>query len=523
MPTFRAAPSTDLASSIRRAMQSTNLGPAMDLQADAAAASTAHNLGLAEKARAEVEAMQRAEADRTNPALATEYAGHAAGMNLPDASRLSSHIRGVLEQPGPGDVDDAMVAGKDAQPYVTGAPNVPEGQKRLFQSALAATIANRLGTGKTNAEQLAHAGDRLNETALAQQAADTTDVPTANRIIAAISGKIREPFKMNPQGVVLNEERGTIDEGSQLAGAVRRNLGAQAAQRQAAAGGEPGEPGAPTVALPKGADLMQEPSSGTKYAYNKNSGRAWKATDSGWEPILVTALPKNLNKVGAGGNMGNREAVFAQRVIQSGNQAAHDLHNVVQLPLEAASTGVFGGRKQGGSLFDATKEVLANKMTGQEVQSYNVMSTGFQRSLASIETQGLAPAGSLTHQMDAVLFKEGDTNLTKLHKLAQTRQIVESGMEVMLDNPRVSDEEKGRIRTVLDRITKAVPFTHEDLIKLDQAQKLDKNATLKSVMSAKGAPAAPAPVNAKGWKLMSDAKGNQAYVSPDGKQFEEVQ
>jgi hypothetical protein len=31
-----------------------------------------------------------------------------------------------------------------------------------------------------------------------------------------------------------------------------------------------------------------------------------------------------------------------------------------------------------------------------------------------------------------------------------------------------------------------------------------------------------APTNKKGWKLHVDAKGNKAYVSPDGKQFEEV-
>lgn len=34
--------------------------------------------------------------------------------------------------------------------------------------------------------------------------------------------------------------------------------------------------------------------------------------------------------------------------------------------------------------------------------------------------------------------------------------------------------------------------------------------------------AAPAAVNAKGWKLMQDAQGNKAYVSPDGTQFEEA-
>lgn len=36
------------------------------------------------------------------------------------------------------------------------------------------------------------------------------------------------------------------------------------------------------------------------------------------------------------------------------------------------------------------------------------------------------------------------------------------------------------------------------------------------------APSGPAATNAKGWRLMTDAKGNRAYVSSDGKQFEEV-
>jgi len=34
---------------------------------------------------------------------------------------------------------------------------------------------------------------------------------------------------------------------------------------------------------------------------------------------------------------------------------------------------------------------------------------------------------------------------------------------------------------------------------------------------------APPPTNARGWRLMVDAQGNRAYVSPDGTQFEEVQ
>jgi hypothetical protein len=534
MPTFRTAPSTSLTASIRRMVASGGgkLSPLQEMQADAMAAQTAQHLGLAEKARAEAEAMRNSQADRANPAVATEYAGNVAGIDAPTATRLSNHLRGVLEQPSVADMDDAAIVGAEAKPFVTGAPNLEPGTQRLFQSALASTIANRLATGKTNAHQLALSGEHINKTALINDAANAETVPEANRIVSAVAGRLREPFKTNAQGTVLNEETGDLDESSDLAGAVRNVRGAQAAAARASAvqrtGGAPAAAGdTPTAALPggTGTSMMQETESGTKYAVNQKTGRAWKATEQGWEPVLVTNLPKNLQKFGTGGaTQGNREAVFTQRVIQSGNQAAHDLHNIVQLPM-TASTGVFGGRKQGPGLFDATKEVLANKMTGQEVQSYNVMATGFQRSLATIETQGLAPAGSLTHAMDAVLFKEGDTNLTKLHKLGQIRQIVTSGMEVMLDNPRVSEMEKGRIKKVLERVNAAVPFTHEDLINLEKAQQLDPNATLASVVKKLPKAAAaggPAATNAKGWVLHKDAAGNQAYVSPDGKEFEEV-
>lgn len=219
------------------------------------------------------------------------------------------------------------------------------------------------------------------------------------------------------------------------------------------------------------------------------------------------------------GKLGNRESVFLSRVMTSANEAAKDLENVVKLPM-TASTGVFGGRQQGTGLFDATKEVLANKMTSQEAQSYNVRSAGFQRSLAAIEASGLAPSGTLSHQMDAVLFKEGDTNFTKLEKLAQTRQIVEAGLETAMANPRVPEQQLEHMKKVVEQIRKSVPFTIGDLDRLREEQKINPKATLGTVMKAMdkkdGAAKADVPLkNDKGWGLMTDAKGNKAYVGPN--------
>lgn len=159
MPTFRTTPSANLAGSIKRLLASnrTQLGPLAEVQADSAAADTAHKMTLAEKARAEVEAMNAATAARNDPNTATEFATHSAGINVDDGNRLMRHIRGELEQPTAADHDDAAFVGREAQPFPTAAPVIDQGQDRRFRSALAATVASRIGTGTTNADQLTQA------------------------------------------------------------------------------------------------------------------------------------------------------------------------------------------------------------------------------------------------------------------------------------------------------------------------------------------------------------------------------
>lgn len=234
-----------------------------------------------------------------------------------------------------------------------------------------------------------------------------------------------------------------------------------------------------------GSKMYQDPQTGQKYLMNRG-GNAFELDEQGnWKATNPNNLPKTLTPVGNIGTAGARENVFTQRLIQAGNQASKDLENVVKLPL-TASRGPFGafGAVSSPSFMDAGKVVLGNAMTSQEQQTYNAMATGFQRTLAAIESAGLMPSGSLTHQMDNVLFKPGDTNLTKLHKLAQTRQIVESGMEVVLSNPRISDDEKAKVKDIVGRLEKAVPFTHSDLIKLGQQQATNPDATLRGVLKS---------------------------------------
>ena len=208
--------------------------------------------------------------------------------------------------------------------------------------------------------------------------------------------------------------------------------------------------------------------------------------------------------------LGNRESVFINRIGIASNETAKDLENIVRMPL-TTSRGVFGGRQQGGSLFDAGKESLANAMTTQDVQSYNVLASGLQRNLAAIEAAGLAPSGSLTHQMDAVIFKNNDTNYTKLQKLAQIKQIANAGIETTLSNPRLPEKQVKHFEDILNKINKAVPFDNGDLITLQQAHQTNPNVTINDIVKAKQKNAQQSDV-----RNAADAIVNQTISSTPG-------
>lgn len=199
-----------------------------------------------------------------------------------------------------------------------------------------------------------------------------------------------------------------------------------------------------------------------------------------------------VDKAATAGKITGRAAQMVGRVLTSANEGLRDLSNVARLPV-TASTGLFGGRQQSGGLMDATKEVMANKMTSQEAQLYNVMASGFQRNLAGIETSGLAPQGFLSHQMDTLLFKEGDTGDTKLAKLAQIRQIIEAGLEVVVNTDGMPDLQKAQAERIIEGVKKAVPFTQSDVLDLMEAQRKNPAMTLTQLAQKKGLGASKAP------------------------------
>jgi hypothetical protein len=107
------------------------------------------------------------------------------------------------------------------------------------------------------------------------------------------------------------------------------------------------------------------------------------------------------------------------------------------------------------------------------------------------------------------------------------------------------DEAKAWAQETITNAQRSVPYTPRDVIALEAAQAQNPNVTLRQLIQEKRG-AAPEPagpertlggqevlppnpkgqelplVNDKGWQLLEDAQGNLAYVSPDGREIEEV-
>lgn len=251
---------------------------------------------------------------------------------------------------------------------------------------------------------------------------------------------------------------------------------------------------------------------------------------AGYEPAPTAENPKAIRPIeggpadplGVGGGMGSRGELMFKRVTAAGNSAAESLKNIADLPI-SSSTGWLGGYQPPTTLFGATKAILAQKVQPQDVQDYKTMMVGVSRNLATLETSGLSPGGSLTHSLDALTIGEGDTQMTKLRKLAEARQIIETNLSVQLSDPKIPAPQKEMVRGIISKTQNAIPFTNGDITSLEKSKK--PGATIMDFAKSEGLGASPAtapPMNTKGWALHVDAKGNQAYVSPDGKSFEEV-
>jgi hypothetical protein len=215
--------------------------------------------------------------------------------------------------------------------------------------------------------------------------------------------------------------------------------------------------------------------------------------DANGQPILtpITGGPKDPT----GQHMSGRQAVFFHRVELSSNEAVQNLENIVKLP-STTSGGFMGFGGHETSIFQAPFAALKREVTTQESQDYQTMLGGMNRTLATIEAAGMAPGGSFAGTFEGLQLKAGDSNITKMRKLAQMSQDIRAGLEPSLEDPTIPEPEKAFVRGMLERLKKAVPWTQADITNLQRVGRKNSQATLADVGvkiadNAAGTPASP--------------------------------
>jgi len=310
MPVFRTQPSGNLTGAIRRllASGSSSLNPLQEMQADAMAAGTAHKMGLVEQMRTKLESDRAAEARRNDPTARTEYAGHAAGIDMPDATRLYKAISGARERPsqsGGVDMDDEG----NRMPDVTFAKpeNLQPGQDRLFRAALASLQGMGLATKATNAEELAKATGHTQEQGLIERVQDFIERGDLQRASAMSQGAkpgtaIKLHQNLGDTGATFAPATGAVqaEPANPLLAGTLTERASKAEQQRAAAVASRAAAGASTAH----ADLFRAQADKTRKEKPEGelgkppTGYRWGPPDENGAPTLVPVAGGPAEKLG---------------------------------------------------------------------------------------------------------------------------------------------------------------------------------------------------------------------------------
>jgi hypothetical protein len=177
-------------------------------------------------------------------------------------------------------------------------------------------------------------------------------------------------------------------------------------------------------------------------------------------------------KGGRTGALGGYAQQFEDLTAIATNEAALAAQALVKAPF--ANTGLFQGRNTSG-LLDAPIGVLANTLTSESVQQYNVIMGNMGTNITKVLYGGrVVPVKVQEAFNNRFALKQGDNAFTVLLKMADMRQTFERAIEVKLANPNLSPEIKEIYKKTEKEFIDAVPFTMTDVLSAQAAEKTAK-------------------------------------------------
>lgn len=304
MPTFAIQQPKGIADSIRLMLTSSpNPSAEQYAKADNLIASNQAHTALAEKYRAEVEAIRQKQAAeaadrafRENPDNALDYASTVSGVPRADVAQWDRARRGEMTGGVPAiDAQGRPLADQSIAmpPVPVRAPDLAPQVVDQIRAALGSLGANRFATGKTNADQMTQAGGNLLKQAIT--AAATNPNLTAEQRVAnseAITGKVVEPYKEGASGgSTINTMTGATADTPTEAGRLARALvGAKAGTERAhqdAYGAQAGLHRARTGEITAGGGRGKSP-----------AGYVWGPPNAQGQPTLIAVQGGPANPTG---------------------------------------------------------------------------------------------------------------------------------------------------------------------------------------------------------------------------------
>ncbi|MEX3922688.1 hypothetical protein AB4Y36_01495 [Paraburkholderia sp. BR10936] len=243
--------------------------------------------------------------------------------------------------------------------------------------------------------------------------------------------------------------------------------------------------------------------------YGRQATELWRQVESDAIDQIMKEKPGMSRQDAA------REFAFEQVNLKGATGSVQQLQKMQGATVQAVSQLEFNIQK--------TKEALQDIPSSDISPVVNAIARGEEKWTGDPRYNRLFYYMTATAQESARILQGGQASVAQLHEgaRAEAKQWADVNMtpQSFVEGVAPAMLEEGRKR--VDTYREAIDYMRKGG---GTAGPADGSAPLPGQGPAPAVAKAPLPpaTNAKGWKLMKDAHGNMAYVSPDRKQLEEV-
>ena len=201
----------------------------------------------------------------------------------------------------------------------------------------------------------------------------------------------------------------------------------------------------------------------------------------------LATLKANLNP--SGGKTSVYERGYANNFVTSSAElvpATSNLNILTQGGTSPITAGVFTNLK-GTGLLSATGAALGTTLTSAEAGQYESIMLPVIQNIGTMQNAGRRTTiAQLDNLKNALIAKAQQPYIVQVQKMGELRQIAEAATEAAMANPALSDEQKALVKSNLEKVKAAIPFTGADVAKFSVYSKKNPNVKFKDWLKVNG-------------------------------------